>query len=694
MKRATILVPCLLLFLIRVEAEEDAPIGKVLEMITSLEQKVIAEGQASQKAYEEHAEFCSDRNKELSWEVKDGTSQVDNLKANVAKESADMESLMAKIDDLASAMSTSDKELKKATDLRQGENADFSVVEKELTETIDTIERASAVIAKEMNGGASLAQLQGSNSLLGALQALVSANAVRSDDATKLTVLLQSFSESDDSDEEDEEDEDRVSTGEGKDEDSKGGGILDALEGLQGKAEEQLAKARELEEKAMGNYELKKQALESEMKFGGKDLSEAKKNSAACSERKAGAEGELTATVKDLTEDTKMLEELHKDCMEKAEDFETETTSRNEELKALAQAKKMIKEAVGGGSLAQEQAVLVSFVQEESSSMQTVRMVRRLANSYKSRSIERLATKIENAVQSGTEDPFEKVKTMIDQMIAKLEAEAEAEATQKAFCDKALKEAGEKREDAETAINKLSVKIEQGVAMVAKLSEEVVVLQDELSKTAGSQQKIDLIRADELKVYEADKVEMEQGLAGIKKALQVLKEYYAKSDDGGHAPSSGAGGGIISLLEVCESDFAKSLAEIISAEEAAVTAYTAESNENEISKAAKDKDVEYKQKEIASLQKADTEFKSDRDGFQEQLDAVMEGLRGLEKQCIAKAEGAGEKFAKKKAEIDGLKSALTTLSGGDAGGALVQEGGKSLRGAAQDQDQDQQVLVD
>merc|ERR1740138_699959 len=88
--------------------EVPGPIGKVLTMIGDLEQKIIAEGEASQKIYEEAAEFCEDRNKELSFEVKTGKSQVEDLTSVIDKAAADIEELTAKIDDLASANAESE----------------------------------------------------------------------------------------------------------------------------------------------------------------------------------------------------------------------------------------------------------------------------------------------------------------------------------------------------------------------------------------------------------------------------------------------------------------------------------------------------------------------------------------------------------------------------------------------------------
>merc|ERR1719199_983024 len=171
---------------------------------------------------------------------------------------------------------------------------------------------------------------------------------------------------------------------------------------------------------------------------------------------------------------------------------------------------------------------------------------------------------------------------------------------------------------------------------------------------------MDKIRAEENAVYTESKAELEKGLKGIQAALKVLKDYYAKNPGSGN---EGAAGGIVSLLEVCESDFSKGLAEVITVEEDAAAAYDVQTKDNAMTKLVKDKDVEYKQKEIASLEKTGTELTTDRDAVQAELDAVMQSLASLEKQCIAKAESFESKASKQKAEIDGLKSALESLGG-------------------------------
>merc|ERR1719172_268709 len=62
----------------------------------------------------------------------------------------------------------------------------------------------------------------------------------------------------------------------------------------------------------------------------------------------AAAEGDLAVCSKSLAAAVAAKAELHQDCMDKAQDFELETSSRGEELKALAAAKKAISESTSG----------------------------------------------------------------------------------------------------------------------------------------------------------------------------------------------------------------------------------------------------------------------------------------------------------------------------------------------------------
>merc|ERR1719162_1720680 len=76
-------------------------------------------------------------------------------------------------------------------------------------------------------------------------------------------------------------------------------------------------------------------------------MAAAKKGSAESTEKKATVEGDLKVTSKELASDVDVKGSLHQTCMTRAQEFEVETKSRGQELKTLAQAKKVIQEATG-----------------------------------------------------------------------------------------------------------------------------------------------------------------------------------------------------------------------------------------------------------------------------------------------------------------------------------------------------------
>merc|ERR1740117_302047 len=192
-------------------------------------------------------------------------------------------------------------------------------------------------------------QTKSAQSLTQAFAAMVQATALSTADATKLTALVQSSAKST-SDSDDDDDDDETAAPDAAAYESKSGRIVTTLDDLLDKAQAQLTDARKEETEARHTYDMKKQSLEDAMKFSAKDMDDAKSGLASCEEQKATAQGDLSATTKDLGSDVTSLEELHHDCMAKAQDFEEEVSSRGEELKAIAAAKKIVQESTGGAA--------------------------------------------------------------------------------------------------------------------------------------------------------------------------------------------------------------------------------------------------------------------------------------------------------------------------------------------------------
>merc|ERR1711972_616593 len=128
-----------------------------------------------------------------------------------------------------------------------------------------------------------------------------------------------------------------------------------------------------------------------------------------------------------------------------------------------------------------------------------------------------------------------------------------------------------------------------------------------------------------------------------------------------HEKASGAGGSIINILEVCESDFATNLAKEETQESDAQADYEKTTQENKITKATKEQDVKYKTQEATSLDKLIAELSSDKDTTNTELAAVLEYFGKIKERCIAKPETYEERKARREQEIAGLKEALSIL---------------------------------
>merc|ERR1719486_581274 len=91
-----------------------------------------------------------------------------------------------------------------------------------------------------------------------------------------------------------------------------------------------------------------------------------------------------------------------------------------------------------------------------------------------------------------------------------------------------------------------------------------------------------------------------------------------------HEAAGGAGGSIISMLEVVESDFAKDLATEETQEMDAEIEYQKTTQTNKVTKTIKEQDVKYQTKEFKNLDKTLSELSSDKETTGTELSAVLE----------------------------------------------------------------------
>merc|ERR1719158_1675693 len=650
MAQRSVVLLFLLLVAAPVASADTNPLAKVIELLDGLAAKITKEGEAEQKAYEEYIEWCDDFTKEKAFEIKSLTAKKEKLEATISKCASDIEGCDTKIDELVADIATGDAELKDATLIREKEKADFDAGEAELMDSIDVLDRAIAILEREMAKNPALVQVDTTNVkvLVHSMSVVINAAASFSSmDQKKLLALVQSRdTDSSGDDAAAEADEAALGAPDPAAYKTHSASIVDVLEDLKEKAEAELSDLRKAETNAQHNFNMLKQSLEDQMAFDTKDMEEAKAAKLAAEETKAQAEGDLAITVKDLANAEKALETAQNNCMQVAADHEVTIKSRAEELAAIAEAKTILMSTTAGAvgqtySLLQVSEGVRIRTRADLMNAEIVNLLKHLAQKHHSAALAQLASKITAVLRYGAstgEDPFVKVKGLIQELIDRLMAQAAAEATEKAYCDDEMAKTEEKKSELTDDIAKLTSKIDKAVALSAQLKEEVKELQAELAALAKRQAEMDQVRSDQKAAFLQAKTDLELGLSGVRQALEVLRAYYdgeeasmlqdaskfgafmqqpAKPEK--HEKAGGAGGGIIDILEVVEADFAKSLAEEETAEADALAEYEKVTQENKILKTQKEQDIKYKTQEFTALDKAITEMTADREGKNTEL---------------------------------------------------------------------------
>jgi len=679
------------------QAAAASPVQKVVQLLGELEAKIIKDGESEKKTFATYMDWCNNGKSDKQYEIKTAKSDIEDLTATISKADADTTTMSSKIEGLGSSISTNDADLKAGTGIREKEHKEFVATEKEMVDTIDTLERAINILERKMHGSAMLqAKLDTKDvqNLVKTLDTVIDAASLSLHDRKKLIGLVQSSQEEDDAAFDEAEGAPAPEAYK-----SHSGSIIDVLTDLKQKAEIQLDEARKEEMNAKHNFDLLKQSLEDQIEVDTKELAESKARKHDAAETKAVAAGELAVTQKDLKEAQDVLKNMDSDCRTKAADHEMSVKNREEELKAIAAAIKALMEKTGGAA----KQVYGSFLEtdhseEQGSKLKThsdlinfevVNMVRALAREQQSAQLTQLATRIAVVMRQGNamgEDPFRKVKDLITNMVERLEKEAGEEATHKAYCDKEMAETKQKVGELKYDIEKYTSKIDKSKAESARLKDEVATLRRELAKIVSSQSSADAIRREEKAAYEIAKADLTQGLEGVRMALKVLRDYYSNdgaalvqqpADPGTHKSADGAGGAIIGMLEVVESDMGKALANENMNEEAAAVSYEKLSMENRVEKATKEQDVKYKSKSAAELDKKVVEVSSDRESAQTELDAVLQYTKNIRGMCELKPESYEERKSRREAEVNGLREALKILDGESV---FLQKQHKSLRG--------------
>merc|ERR1719453_1337556 len=268
---------------------------------------------------------------------------------------------------------------------------------------------------------------------------------------------------------------------------------------------------------------------------------------------------------------------------------------------------------------------------------------------------------------------------MIKDLIVRLMEEANEEAEHKGWCDTELSTNEQTRKEKTEAVERLHAEIDELEASIAQLTEQISELTQAVAELDAAMAKATTIRQEEKAKNTETIKDSQDAQAAVAQALTVLKEFYAKAGEATallqqqpeapeifDAPYKGMGaesGGVIGMLEVIQSDFARLEAETTAAEEAAQKEYDQFMTDSETDKAQKERDIEHKVKKKQDKEQLLEEKKKDREGTSKELDAALAYYDKLRPDCIDTGISYEERVARRKEEIESLQEALSILNG-------------------------------
>merc|ERR1719310_90047 len=411
------------------------------------------------------------------------------------------------------------------------------------------------------------------------------------------------------------------------------------------------------------------------------------------------------STEEDKESDETFLDELVKDCEKTADAFDQRSKSRSGEMAALSEALVILKGKVAETYGANKKLNLLStstgaddvsklanaeghwvwvpgFMQISADSnlqgvdettKKVIKYLTRKASSLQSASLSTLCLK-------ARADHFVKVRTMIKDLIAKLEADAEAEQDQKGWCDEEMEKATSKRDENIGAMEGDMASIAKTSATIDQLTREIAELEVEIADLYKALNEATDLRKAQKATNDKTVADATAGLNAVKAAIKVLEDFYGsfvqvkaaykppKGDADGNtvgdlAPDTGfssddeyagnqdAATGILGLMAVIESDFEGTIDKTKDEEKEAAKEFDTFKSDTEGDLDEKKGAVDEKQGDLKTAKADLVDYKDDL------KKEALDELAKLKPACVGTGMDYQERVARREQEIESLKTA-------------------------------------
>jgi len=282
--------------------------------------------------------------------------------------------------------------------------------------------------------------------------------------------------------------------------------------------------------------------------------------------------------------------------------------------------------------------------------------------------------------EHAADDPFKKVKKMIKDLIVRLMEEANEEAEHKGWCDTELSTNEQTRKEKTEAVETLHAEIDQLEASIAKLTEDIGELTTAVAELDAAMATATKLRTEEKAKNTETIADSQDAQTAVAQALTVLKEFYAKAAeatafvqqkaepeifDSAYKGMGAEGGGVVGMLEVIESDFARLESDTKASEASSQKEYDDFTTDSKVDKSSKSTDIEHKTAKKQDETQSLASKNGDLEGTQKELDAALAYFDKLKPSCVDSGVSYEDRVGRRKEEIESLQEALKILNGED-----------------------------
>jgi len=641
------------------------PIQKCIQMLTGMLEKAKAEKHEEQVAFAAFNQFCDSTTKEKQDSIKEADGHIEMLNADIQKFNADVDRLEDELEQHHTDVAGWEEDEKDAANVRKVERGNYTAIHEDYTESVEALTQAIRTL-KQQNY-----DRKGAASLLQDLH--VPPTAKRTIDAFLARDMEDDF-------------QPEAPTANAYE--FKSGDIITMLESLKDKFTEE---RRELEKEEVSRrhaHESLAQDLGQSIKASEREIADDTQAVASNKQKIAEASGTLEDTTKTRADDQKYLDDLTGSCTQKTEDFGARQTLRGEEIDAIEKAVEIIGSKEVTGSADKHLPAMIqksrgsAFVQLRASANNPENQER--AAAFLRSASEKLGSRVLSTIaMRAAEDPFAKVKKLIEELVQRLIAEATEEAEHKGWCDTELGTNEVTRKEKSSRVETLHAEIEGLQSKIATLTKDIAETSKAIADLNAAVAKATEIRDTEKTDNELTIKEAQDGQTAVASAMEILNDFYekaggatalvqkAKAKTGQEPPpfaeepyqGQQQSGGVLAMLDVIKSDFARLEKDTETAESSAQSEYDGFMNDSEVDKTAKDTDKEHFQSEKQESEMTLSEKETDVESEQAQLDAAVEYYEKLKPSCVDTGMSYEDRVARRKEEIESLKEALNILNG-------------------------------